>query len=301
MHPSLEFILGLLDRHVPARIAAEDLAGPHGQALKLWQRLGLLETTPEPHPTPSCPHCKVGVPFPVSDRFLCSVCLGSIGRQHLLLWRFNLDAFLRWLARQWKLQGGVRQLDERLWQLGSAVDRSTTTEVFFYRSGPLSEGAAQRLGSFHRAILVRALPGACVSGFSGPCVSLLELLQQDRCALRVGDPQSLIRQETAVRFDERSGTLSAGAKALGVLPLGSREYHLIACLAKHLDTFVPYADLKKEVLHRSGGSDDTDEASYCQKLKNRIKKRGWVPLIDTLILTTNKGNGYRLRGQLEEW
>jgi hypothetical protein len=49
------------------------------------------------------------------------------------------------------------------------------------------------------------------------------------------------------------------------------------------------------VLRRAGSTDTTEEATFCQGLKSRIKKK-WVPRIDELIATTNKGDGYRLRG-----
>jgi hypothetical protein len=61
---------------------------------------------------------------------------------------------------------------------------------------------------------------------------------------------------------------------------------------------VPYADLKHEVLRRSGSADTTEEATFCQKLKSRLKKG--LPAIDRLVVTTNKGDGYRLRAFLEQ-
>ena len=56
---------------------------------------------------------------------------------------------------------------------------------------------------------------------------------------------------------------------------------------------MPYPDIKREVLFRSGGADGTEEATYCQGLKSRLKRR--MPGIDRLVVTTNKGDGYRLR------
>ena len=40
--------------------------------------------------------------------------------------------------------------------------------------------------------------------------------------------------------------------------------------------------------------DETEEATFCQKLKSRIKTRH-IPQFDRVIVTTNKGDGYRLR------
>ena len=70
------------------------------------------------------------------------------------------------------------------------------------------------------------------------------------------------------------------------------------CLAADLDHFVPYADLKAAVLRQSGSRDTTDEATFCQGLKSRIKKK-WLPKIDVIVATTNKADGYRLRGYAE--
>jgi len=73
---------------------------------------------------------------------------------------------------------------------------------------------------------------------------------------------------------------------------------LLACLAEQIDQFVPYRDLKREVLARTGGGGGAEEATFCQKLKSRIKVE-FVPGIDRLIVTSNKGDGYRLRAEGE--
>ena len=83
------------------------------------------------------------------------------------------------------------------------------------------------------------------------------------------------------------------------MPFGSKEYHFLACLAESIDRFVAYGDIKHEVLRRSGSRDTTEEATFCQKLKRRIKEKRWIPAIDRLIATTNKADGYRLRGYAE--
>ena len=69
------------------------------------------------------------------------------------------------------------------------------------------------------------------------------------------------------------------------------------CLAEQSDRFVSYADLKRFILQQSGSLDTTEEATVCHRLKNRIKKQ-WIPQIDWLLVTTNKGDGYRLRAHV---
>jgi hypothetical protein len=130
-----------------------------------------------------------------------------------------------------------------------------------------------------------------------PTVSLLTVLDTtDGLSVRYVGP--LTRAGGAVRFEAHSGALWAGDERLGEVPVGSREYHFLACLAARLDRFVPYSDIKRDVLARSGAMDATEEATFCQGLKSRIKKR-YVPRIDLLVATTNKADGYRLRGWME--
>src|SRR5437667_4860758 len=98
MRTSLEFILGLIRHADPAFAGFEDFCGPHASALRLWQRYGFLATRPEPNRVPSCPHCRQGVPFEARGRLICDRCLSAVDRRHLLLWRFDLNALLAWLA-----------------------------------------------------------------------------------------------------------------------------------------------------------------------------------------------------------
>jgi len=56
--------------------------------------------------------------------------------------------------------------------------------------------------------------------------------------------------------------------------------------------------MKRFVLAQAGSADTTEEATFCQALKSRIKKK-WIPQIDLLVTTTNKADGYRLRGYAE--
>src|SRR5438876_10641870 len=121
MWDSLEFVVGLLDRHEPAYVSAEDFEGVHGPALRLCQRLGFLRTEPERNPAASCPHCREGVPALLGGRYVCGTCHSAVDRCHLLLWRYDLEAVLTWLARALRMRGGVRRVDARLWQLGGCT------------------------------------------------------------------------------------------------------------------------------------------------------------------------------------
>jgi hypothetical protein len=298
MWHNLEFVLGLLDRHDPAYAGAEDFESDNGLALRLCQRVGFLRTEPELNPVASCPHCREGVPWQLRGRYVCGTCHSTVDRRHLLLWRFDLEALLVWLARALELHGEVRQIDERLWQLGSVTLCGLPCECFIRRSGPLSPHGRQRLLSYRNAVLLQALPGgAPVEGFRGPCLSLLELLRQEQYSLGVTDLARLLWSRGNVRFDDGSGVLWVGDAWVGEVPFGSKEYHFLVCLAQNKDRFVTYGDIKHYVLQHAGSKDATEEATFCQKLKSRIRK--WVPHIDVLIATTNKADGYRLRGHVE--
>jgi hypothetical protein len=303
MPSDLEFLLGLLDRSFPASAAVEDFDGPHGEMLRLWQRLGFLVSEGQRHPTPSCPHCGDGVPYPLGDRVLCPRCRSTVDPRHLLLWPFDLGAFLAWLAKSLAFDGSVQKLDDALWQMGSFSLGGVPTECFFLRSGSISERGRQRLLAYRNALVLRPLPSSVtIEGFAGPSLSLLEVLRQEQGSLHVTDLAHLLRPGGRVRFDPVSGCLWAGDRFLGEVPVGCKEYYLLSCLAQQLDRYVPYADLKSYVLRQTGSRDTTDEATFCQKLKGRIKQR-WVPEIDRLIAASGKGEGYRLRGQVkvEAW
>lgn len=297
MRASLEFLFGILDRDDSPAMAWEDWTGPHAHAVRLWQRLGFVGGEPGPHPVPSCPHCGGGAPYKFGDRCLCPACLATVDPRHLLLWPVDLPAFLGWLAGEWGLTGGVRRIDGRLWQLGTRAGNGAAREFFYRRSGDLTATGANRLAAYRRAVVLHGLPEAgTTDGFDGPRLCLLEMLRIGD-TLSVRDPNELLRPWGNVRFDAATGALWAGDDWLGEVPHSGKEYHFLRCLAGHLDAFVPYADLKDEVLRATGSRDETDEATFCQKLKSRLKRR--VPGIDRLLATTNKGDGYRLRGQGE--
>src|SRR5438045_3064019 len=98
MPTDLEFILGILDRDSPPRVAWEDFLGEYGKTLRLWQQKGFLSAEPETNPVPTCPHCDDGTPYCIDDRCLCNACSSDVDPRHLLLWRFDLEAFLSWIA-----------------------------------------------------------------------------------------------------------------------------------------------------------------------------------------------------------
>ena len=293
MRNSIEFILGLLESDRTAYVSAEDWEGEHGAMLRSWQGMGLMEKEPGVNPVASCPHCEEGVPYQLQGRLLCDSCHSTVDPRYLLLWRLNLAAFLGWVADRWALLGGVRRIDEQLWQLGTMKIAGGIYECFYRRVGRMSEAARNRLAAYRQSIVLcgAALPDAA-EAVRRPHLCLVELLHYDG-ALSLADPSLLLRPRGAVRFDAASGTLWAGQTWLGEVPVGSKECHFLDVLAQNLDRFVPYADLKYAVLQRSGGSDSRDEATFCHRIKSRIK-HAFVPQIDQFVVTANKGEGYRL-------
>ena len=296
MQPSLEFILGLLDRRFPAVASTEDFAGAHGRTLHLWQRRGFLAREPEGQPASSCPRCREGVPHRLGGRLLCDVCHSPVDERHMLRWRFDLDAFLEWLALGLKLKDDVCRVDDHLWRLGSRSLGEHRYDCFFLRGGTVSTLGRQRLLAHRHALLVSCVPAAPLDRFSGHCLSLFDLLRQEKGSLKVADLARVLHGGSAVRFDGTSGALWAGDAVLGHVPLDSKEYHFLSYLSRHLGEFAAYADIKHHVIQKTGSGDTTEEATFCQRLKSRIKKR--VPSIDDLIATTNKGRGYLMRDHL---
>lgn len=298
MRSSLEFFLGLLEEQYPACVAWEDFSGTHGPALALLQQMGFVSIEPGLHPMPSCSHCE-GVPYRLGERYLCNRCLSTIDRRHLCVWQIDQYGFLSWLAWQLRLQGGVRQIDDQLWQLGSGESGEERFECFFVRGGALLEAAKSRLSAYRSTVVLYSVPWLRDRSSPSRWVCLLEILDLGR-ALTLANREALLRDASRVRFDLHSGTLWAGHTVLGEVPMGSKEHAFLRCLADHLDTFVSYPDIKHFVLQYSGSTDTTEEATYCQLLKSRIKKK-WVPGIDRLIVTSNKADGYRLRGVVEAY
>jgi DNA-binding response OmpR family regulator len=136
-----------------------------------------------------------------------------------------------------------------------------------------------------------------IDGFQGIYGSLLELLQQGDRSFSTPTLEWLLERDRAVAFDQNTGRLRVGKQSLGELPIGSKEFYLMLHLSQHLDRYVSYRDLKHFIVHATGSSEETDEATFCHKLKSRIKKR--IPNIDRFLVTSNKGDGYRLRALVE--
>jgi hypothetical protein len=295
MRRSIEFLLGLLDREECPCVSAEDFDGEHGPMLRSAQQMGLIEQEPGMNPIASCPHCEDGVPYRLGERLLCNGCHSTVDPRSLLLWRVDRMAFLAWVGARWELRGGVQRLDATLWQLGTLESKEGIYECFYRRSGEVSQAAKARLSAYRQVIVLYGVtppdPGHIGNRTH---LSLLELLREGP-SLALAKPLSLSRPGGTIRFLAESGALWAGATFLGEVRVGTKEYFFLDCLARHLDTFVPYADLKQDILRRSGSKDSRDEATFCHRLKSAIKKK-CIPEIDRLVVTTNKSDGYRLRG-----
>ena len=294
MRASFEFLFSLLDCGETACVAQTDREGEHGPALRLWQRMGFIDSEPGVNPVAGCPHCGEGVPYALGSRLLCPLCRSEVDPSCLLLWRVHLSALLDWIAKQWHLRGGVRRLEDRLWQLGSLESAEGIFECFYRKAGDLSRPGKDRLLAYRQAIVLHGVPLARETDESShPHLNLTELLQSGE-PLSLADPSRWLRLRSATRFDLTSGALWSGDELLGEVPVGTREYHFLACLAAHLDRFVSYTELKRSVLRQSGSTDTTEEATFCQGMKSRIKRK-WIPRIDRLLVSTNKADGYRLR------
>jgi hypothetical protein len=89
---------------------------------------------------------------------------------------------------------------------------------------------------------------------------------------------------------DRDGPLGTDQKLFG--PRSGGLIHLVGDIRRPLAALVAKRD--------TGCTDDTEEATFCQGLKSRIKKK-WVLSIDRIITTTNKGDRHRLRGYAESY
>lgn len=293
---SATFLLGLLHPGAPAFVTAEDLDGPHREAITRWQARGFIGREPGMHPVPGCPSCGEGVPYRVEGRLLCSACRSALDDRTLLAWPVRREAFLAALAAHLGLHGGLGHVGGGLWELGGGSVDGAAVTCFVHAGGPLSEQDRGRIARYRRTLVLSATPASDPGG-PGRWVPLIDVLTEEG-EVAVTGLADLIRDRGPVRFDRETGALRMGATLAGEVPVGSREWALLDCLAGQLDQFVPYRDLKREVLRRTGGSGGAEEATFCQKLKSRIKER-FVPGIDRLIVTTNKADGYRLRAEGE--
>jgi hypothetical protein len=290
------FLAGLLDQGGTPGVTAEDFAGPHGAALRHWQELGFLAREPACHPSPGCPHCGAGVPYHVEGRLVCNRCFDTVGPDWLLLWPFDMAAFLRWLAGACGIRGNVQQVDGVLWQLGTWADGDERFACFVRSRGVLSETGRARLTAFRQVlVLFGRIPPSETVPPSARHLSLLDVLSPEE-RLSAAPLASVLRPSGNVRFEPHSGALWLGDRLLGEVEPGSREHAFLACLAGQIDHFVPYREIKQAVLRETGSTDTTDEATFSQKLKSRLKK--CIPAIDRLVMTTNKADGYRLRGHV---
>jgi hypothetical protein len=298
MRSGIDFLLGLLAAADPVGVAWEDFAGIHGRLLELCQELGFVGRDPGANPVPTCPDCDDGVPYRLGDRLLCAGCRSTIDPRALLLWPFDRVAFLRWLAEALGLGGGVRRIDDTLWQLGTGESAGSVFEGFYARGTSLSEAGQERITAYRTTVLFHGpWKPALTERADCVCVSLLGLLRLGD-TLEVAEPPAYFRTLAVVRFDLGSGTLWLGGVRLGEVPVGSKECAFLAALAAHPDRFVPYADLKRFIRQQTGSTDTADDASFCHALKRRIKKR-YIPAIDRFLTTSNKADGYRLRASTE--
>jgi hypothetical protein len=297
MWTSAELLAGLLDRGGDAYVSAEDFDGPAGPAVRAWLRAGFLGRESWPDPAPVCPHCGDGVPYRAGSRLLCNRCLSPVGPRWLRRWRLDDAAVLGWLAAALALRGSPQQLGPVLWQLGTAEMSGDPCEVFFRRPGPLSRAEHQRFLAYRIVYVLFGHTPPPAGECGGEVRSLLDLLQ-DSLPLAVRPLAGLRPSGEDVQFDAGTGVLWVGTRRLGEVPVGSKEHAFLQRLAAEADHFVPYRDLKRAVLRETGSCDTADEATLCHKLKSRIKRR-FIPEIQRLLVTSNKGDGYRLRGQRE--
>jgi len=296
MRRGTEFLLGLLAPDSPGYVAAEDLSGPDGGAVRAWQDAGFIAREPGMHPSPGCPHCDDGSPYRLGERWLCGSCRSPVDEADLLAWPVDRAAVVRGLATHLRLTGGVRPVGDGFWQLGTGNVADGSVECFCLLGGVPPAAAIRHLGRYLRLIVLHG-PAADREGRPGRWLPLAELFT-DGGSLAALDLAGLMTVRGAVRYERETGSLRVGGTFAGEVPVGGREAALLECLAEHLDRYVPYADVKRSVLRRTGGSGGTEEATFCQKLKSRIKEK-YVPAIDRLVVTSNKGDGYRLRAEAE--
>ena len=303
MPASLEFILGILDERSPAFASHDDFTGPHGRALQLWQRLGFLAREPESHPAAGLSPLPRRLALPARHETPVSGLPEHGQSPSFGARRFDLDAFLSWLAQGLNLTGGGRPLDDNIWHLGSLLLDDRRQECFFHRGATLSAQGRERLLAASECpahlVLAHGPAGGFFQATACPCL-IFSATTRARCVLPTW--LGCCTAGRAVRFDAGSGTLWAGDRVLGHVPPGGKECHFLDCLWRHAGAVVPYADIRHHVMQQSGSRDAVaDEATYCQKLKSAVKKR--ITNIDDVIAATNKGHGYQLlthAGQREE-
>jgi len=297
MHPSLDFLFRLLDGSYPAVVSAEELDGPHEKALYVCQRMGFLATEPSMNAVPSCPACVAGTPYRQGDRYICNRCRSPVDVRQLQLWRFDLPSLLRWFSGEQHLQGDIERIDDGLWRLGTLDAGGGIRECFYVRGAGCSDRARERLAAFQRVVLLH--------GKREPprieAVPARSLLFADTVTIR-GErldarplPAFFERQRTAaVRFHPATGQLSLGDALLGRIAAGTREFAFLERLSDAQGEVIAYGELKRAVCRATGSIDSRDEATFCHRLKSRLKKNHGITAIDRLIEADRAQGGYRL-------
>lgn len=293
MRNTAAVIAGLLDRGDRAWVAAADWAGPDAAAFAPLKELGWVGEEPLTHPLPVCPYCRVGTPHPWPGRAVCDECQTVLDPAGTRVWPFRGDAFAGWLAGALGLTSDPRPLAVGTWQLGTLRLGGQAWECFYRGGQPLGDPVRRRVAAYRNALVVCGFPAHVGDpDLPGRHVLLGDVLTADPFGVR--PPEELLSGGGRVRFDPHAGGVWAGAELLGEVPPGTREYYLLARLAAEMDTVVPYADLKHFVTREAGSADRSDDATFCHKLKGRIKAH-WVPAIDAVLVGSSAGGGYRLR------
>jgi hypothetical protein len=297
MHASLEFLFRLLDSSCPADFSPEELDGPCGEVLRVCQRMGFLAAEPGKNPVASCPHCQSGTAYRQNQRFVCNRCRSTIDVRELYLWRFDLRAFLNWYCKQQRLSREPEQIDDCAWRLGTLDTKSAVHECFYLRGKACSDLARRRLSAFRSVLILhgKSEPPS-IEGIPARMLLMAETLSMRGTHLtvrRLGECLGSHRR-LPVRFDPRSGTLCLGDAFLAKIAAGTREFAFVERLAAAKGEVIAYADLKRAVSLATGSIDSRDEATFCHRLKSRLKKNHSIPMIERLIEADPSMGGYRL-------
>lgn len=290
MDLAVEFLLRLLEHHPMAFVDWDDLHGKYAALLCACQAAGFLALRPQALPAPGCPWCGEGVPGRVGRRLLCDACFADVDPRRLCGWPLDLDAFLAWLAAGLGLAGSPSRIEQRLWHLGTFEAAGGKRPCFYRVAGGLSAAGRHTLLA-DGAVVLHGLTPPEADPAHGRFVSLREVLRSEPSLSVAGLGPALGGRR--VRFDPATGSLWLDGVCLGAAPYRCREYHLLAVLAERQGAFTPYAELKREVLRRSGGRDGRDAASFCHRLKSRLKS-AHVPRIDEVLVSGRGAGGYLL-------
>lgn len=298
MRRALESLFRLMDSTCPAEVSAEELDGPHGLMLRMFHRMSFLASEPCMNPVPSCPDCFSGTPYLLGDQYVCNHCRSNVDKRHLQLWRFDLESLLRWFAREQGLRGGIARIDDGLWRLGALDDGPHhIRECFFLRGEACSDMARRRLAAFSSVLILHGRsepPQIQVIGARMLAITEALTIEGGRLVVRPLPACLGSRQNGVARFDRSTGVLSLGDDPLGRIPPGTREFAFVDRLSSALGEVVAYADLKRAVCRATGSIDSRDEATFCHRLKSRLKKDHGIAAIDRLIQADRALGGYRL-------